>query len=370
MGGMGSQQPSQTPEPAPEQIKEDPKAVKWLTYKDAGVDTAEAERAVTLIKEHAKRTFDKHVLTGLGGFGSLYMPDLKGIDEPVLVAGSDGVGTKLMLAFMLDKHDTIGQDCVAMCVNDVLCQGAKPLFFLDYISTGKVDAEKIEDIVKGIADGCVLAECALVGGETAEMPGLYEEDEYDLAGFCVGVVDKNLIIDGKKVKENDKIIGLKSSGLHSNGFSLARKVFLEVTELKLTDRIGELDGKRLGDVLLEPTRIYTKQIKTILKTAQPSALVHITGGGFIGNIPRVIPEGLGVRLDTNAWDRPMVFELIQKLGNIEEREMFSTFNMGIGMMAIVSEADAAPVIEALAAEGEEAFIIGEIVSRNTEYIAE
>jgi len=333
-----------------------------VTYKDAGVDTKEGERAVKLMKEHVNKTFDKGVLAGLGGFGSLYMPELKGVKEPVLVAGTDGVGTKLMIAFAMDKHDTIGQDCVAMCVNDVLCQGAKPLFFLDYIATGHVEAEKIAEIVKGVADGCVIAGCSLVGGETAEMPGLYKDNEYDLAGFCVGLVDKDRIIDGKTVSEGDVIVGLKSSGLHSNGFSLARKVLLEKSELKVTTRIGELDGLPLGEVLLTPTRIYTKQVQTILDLTQPKAFIHITGGGFFENIPRVMPPGLGVRLDKEAWERPRIFEVIQKLGGIEEKEMFSTFNMGIGMMAIIDKDAASSVLEGLAKDGEEALVIGEIVS--------
>ena len=331
-----------------------------LTYKDAGVDTGEGERAVSLMKEHVKKTFDKGVLSGIGGFGSLYMPDLSGLSAPVLVAGTDGVGTKLMIAFMTDRHDTVGQDCVAMCVNDVLCQGATPLFFLDYIATGRVDAEKIADIVKGVADGCLLGECALVGGETAEMPGLYKEGEYDLAGFCVGLVDREKIIDGRDVSEGDAVIGLMSSGLHSNGFSLARKVIFEVAELKPEDRPQELGGLTVGEALLTPTRIYTKQVKAILKRTQPKALIHITGGGFYENIPRVIPSGLGVSIDKGTWTPPKVFGLIQSLGGIEEKEMFSTFNMGIGLMAIVAKSEAAPVLELLAAEGERAAVIGEV----------
>ena len=334
-----------------------------LTYKDAGVDTKEGEAAVKLMMEHVTKTFDKGVLTGLGGFGSLYQPDLTGIKTPVLVAGSDGVGTKVMIAFMMDKHDTVGQDCVAMCVNDVICQGATPLFFLDYIATGQVKAEKIAAIVRGIADGCVLGECALVGGETAEMPDMYEADKYDLAGFCVGIVDKDKIIDGKNVGEGDVIIGLNSSGLHSNGFSLVRKIIFENNKFKVTDRIGEFDGQALGDVLLTPTRIYTKQVRTITGVTTPHALVHITGGGFHENIPRVLPPGLGVRIEKESWVRPKIFEIIQKLGNIEEKEMFSTFNMGIGLMAIIDKKDADSVIEKLAAEGEEATIIGEIVKK-------
>ncbi|MCL2112088.1 MAG: phosphoribosylformylglycinamidine cyclo-ligase [Clostridiales bacterium] len=333
-----------------------------LTYKDAGVDTKEGELAVKLMKEHVQKTFDKGVLSGLGGFGSLYMPDLTGVSEPVLVAGADGVGTKLMLAFMMDRHDTVGQDCVAMCVNDVLCQGARPLFFLDYIATGRVDAAKVADIVRGVADGCVIAECALVGGETAEMPGLYGSDEYDMAGFCVGLVDKSRIIDGKDVKAGDAIIGLKSSGLHSNGFSLARKVLFEVAGLKADDAVDFCcGGGTLGEALLTPTRIYTKQVRAILGATQPKAFVHITGGGFYENIPRVLADGLGARIDKGAWERPEIFGLIQKLGGIEEREMFSTFNMGIGLMAVVAAEDAEAVLEALDGGGEAAALIGEVV---------
>jgi len=332
-----------------------------LTYKSAGVDTAEGEHAVRLMKEHVKKTFDSGVLSDIGGFGSLYMPDLTGISAPVLVAGSDGVGTKLMVAFMMDKHDTIGQDCVAMCVNDVLCQGAKPLFFLDYIAAGRVRAEKIAEIVKGVAEGCVLAECALVGGETAEMPGLYEEDEYDLAGFCVGLVDRDRIIDGRNVKEGDVIIGIGSSGLHSNGYSLARKVLFEIAGYKPEDKPEEIEGLSVGEVMLTPTRIYTKQVKAILGLTQPKALIHITGGGFYENIPRVMPTGLGASIRKESWTPPKIFSLIQKIGGIDEKEMYSTFNMGIGLMAIVDKEAAAPIIELLKSEGEAAAVIGEVL---------
>jgi len=331
-----------------------------LTYKDAGVDTKAGELAVKLMKERVKSTYDKGVLSGIGGFGSLYMPDLTGVSAPVLVAGTDGVGTKLMIAFMMDKHDTIGQDCVAMCVNDVLCQGAKPLFFLDYIATSRVDAEKIAEIVRGVADGCIIGECALVGGETAEMPGLYKPDEYDLAGFCVGLVDRDRIIDGRNIEEGDVIIGVKSSGLHSNGFSLVRKVLFEIAGLKPGDKPPELDGQTLAEALLTPTRIYTKAVREILGRTQPKALIHITGGGFYENIPRVMPPGLGARIRKETWSRPKIFDMVQSLGNIDEKEMFSTFNMGIGLMAVVDKMSATPVIELLAAGGEAAAEIGEI----------
>ena len=360
-GGLGSL--LGMPGPAQPQVNEEKKTDEELTYEDAGVDTREGARAVSLMKEHARRTFDKGVLSGLGGFGSLYLPDLAGVKEPVLVAGADGVGTKLKIAFMMDKHDTVGQDCVAMCVNDVLCQGAKPLFFLDYIATQKIDAEKVADIVKGIADGCVIAGCSLVGGETAEMPGFYKKGEYDLAGFCVGLVDRSKIIDGNNVEEGNVVLGLKSSGLHSNGFSLARKVLFGKGGLKATDKIGELGEQRLGDVLLEPTRIYTKQVSAIQNITQPKALINITGGGFIENISRVMPEGLAVRVDIEAWERPKIFEIIQYLGKVETGEMYSTFNMGIGMMAVVDKESAEAVTNALNADEEEAYVIGEVVSR-------
>ncbi|MDR1272558.1 MAG: phosphoribosylformylglycinamidine cyclo-ligase [Clostridiales Family XIII bacterium] len=329
-----------------------------LTYRDAGVDTREGERAVKLMKEHVKKTFDAGVMGGLGGFGSLYLPDLTDVGEPVLVAGTDGVGTKLMVAFMADRHDTVGRDCVGMCVNDVLCQGAKPLFFLDYIAAGKVKAEKIADIVKGVADGCIEGGCALVGGETAEMPGLYAEDEYDLAGFCVGLVDRDRIIDGSGISEGDVIIGLASSGLHSNGYSLARKVVFEKAGLGIDDEFPGL-GVSVADALLEPTRIYARQVHKILSRTQPKGLVHITGGGYYENIPRIFPAGLGARIETSSWQKPALFEAIAELGGIAEKEMYSTFNMGIGLMAIVDRKAVDTVMGGLESIGEKAFVIGE-----------
>ncbi|MDR0885169.1 MAG: phosphoribosylformylglycinamidine cyclo-ligase [Clostridiales Family XIII bacterium] len=330
-----------------------------LTYKDAGVDTKEGERAVKLMKDHVKRTFDKGVLTGLGSFGSLYLPDLTGMEAPVLVAGSDGVGTKLMLAFAMDKHDTVGQDCVAMCVNDVLCQGAKPLFFQDYIATGYVNAEKVAGIVKGVADGCVLGRCSLVGGETAEMPGLYSDGEYDMAGFCVGIVDKKRIIDGSTIKEGDKIIGIESSGVHSNGFSLVRKVFFDKAGLSPFDTIPELD-RPVGEVLLEPTRIYTVQVQALQEKVNIKGMVHITGGGFYENIPRVMPSGLGAKIQKNSWTRPDIFGAIMKYGNIDEKEMFKTFNMGIGLIFVVSPEDVEKTMDTLLTVGEDPTVIGEV----------
>lgn len=331
-----------------------------LTYKDAGVDTKEGGRAVELMKDHVKRTFSPNVLTGLGSFGSLYQLDLEGITEPVLVSGTDGVGTKLKIAFLSDKHDTVGQDCVAMCVNDIVCQGAAPLFFLDYIATGKVQAEKIADIVKGIADGCVLSDCSLVGGETAEMPSFYDDDEYDMAGFAVGIVDKKKIIDGSKVAEGNVIIGLPSSGIHSNGYSLVRKVFFDRMNMDVADYVEEL-GCTLGEALITPTRIYVRPAKAVFKKYNVNGVVHITGGGFYENIPRILPEGLCAEISVGTWDVLPIFRYIKKCGNIEPKEMFSTFNMGIGMMMVVEEKDAEGIMNILQAEGEKPSVIGRIV---------
>lgn len=333
---------------------------KKLTYKEAGVDTKEGERAVSLMKPHVKKTFNENVLTGLGGFGSLFRLDVKGMEEPVLVSGTDGVGTKLKLAFLMDRHDTVGQDCVAMCVNDVLCQGAKPLFFLDYIATGKVKAEKIADIVKGIADGCVLAGCALVGGETAEMPDFYAEGEYDMAGFAVGVVDKKKMIDGSKIKAGDVMIGIPSSGVHSNGYSLVRKLFFDQLKMSVEDPVEEL-GTTLGEALITPTKIYAKACEAVFEKSEVNGIVHITGGGFYENIPRIIPEGLGVKICLGSWQIPPIFKYIQEKGAIEQKEMFSTFNMGIGMMMAADAGKAEAVLAALKQAGERAAIVGEIV---------
>ncbi len=335
------------------------KMSKNLTYKDAGVDTKEGGRAVELMKDHVKRTFSENVLTGLGSFGSMFRLDLDGITEPVLVSGTDGVGTKLKIAFLMDKHDTVGQDCVAMCVNDIVCQGAVPLFFLDYIATDKVHAEKIADIVKGIADGCVLSECSLVGGETAEMPSFYGEDEYDIAGFAVGIVDRNKIIDGSKVSAGDIMIGLHSSGIHSNGYSLVRKIFFEKMDMDVQDYVDEL-GTTLGDALITPTRIYVKACKAIFGKYDIHGIVHMTGGGFYENIPRILPDGLGAEIETGTWKVPYIFKYIKECGNVEAREMFSTFNMGIGMILIIDPADADGVMAALSAVGERPAVIGKI----------
>ncbi len=328
-------------------------------YKNAGVDTKEGERAVKLMGEHVKKTFGKGVLGGLGGFGSIFKPDLTGIKEPVLIAGTDGVGTKLKLAFMMDKHDTVGQDLVAMCVNDVLCQGASPLFFLDYIATGHVEAEKIAEIVKGIADGCVLAECALVGGETAEMPGFYAKNEYDLAGFAVGMADLNNTIDGSKIKEGDIIVGVPSTGLHSNGYSLARKIFFEQENMEAEDYVEEL-GESIGEALIRPTAIYTKEVKAVLEKVACHGIIHITGGGFYENVPRVIPKGLGACILYGSWDVPAIFKFMQKKGDVSEKDMFSTFNMGIGMMFVISKEDRETVFGIFERIGTKAWEIGTI----------
>ena len=340
---------------------------KKLTYKDAGVDTKEGERAVSLMKEHVKGTFNENVLTGLGSFGSLFSLDVKGMSQPVLVSGTDGVGTKLKIAFMMDRHDTVGIDCVAMCVNDVLCQGAKPLFLLDYIATGKVKAEKIADIVKGIAEGCRQGGSALVGGETAEMPDFYSDGEYDMAGFSVGVVDKDKIITGEKIAVGNKVIGIPSSGIHSNGYSLVRKVFFDKMDMKVTDYVEEL-GQTLGEALLTPTKIYAKACDAVLPAFDVKGIVHITGGGFYENIPRILPEGTAVSIDVGTWKVPPIFPYIKKCGNIDRKEMFSTYNMGVGMMMVVDAADADAVVKALQAAGEDASVIGQIVEEKDEKV--
>lgn len=340
---------------------------KKLTYKDAGVDTKEGERAVSLMKDHVKQTFNENVLTGLGSFGSLFQIDVATMKQPVLVSGTDGVGTKLKIAFLMDKHDTVGIDCVAMCVNDVLCQGAKPLFFLDYIATGKVKAEKIADIVKGIAEGCRQAGSALVGGETAEMPDFYGEGEYDMAGFSVGMADKEKIITGKKVDEGNVIVGIASSGIHSNGYSLVRKVFFDKMGMDVKDHVEEL-GMSLGEALLTPTKIYAAACNAVIPKFDVKGIVHITGGGFFENIPRILPEGLAAKIKIGTWEVPPIFPYIKKCGNIDKIEMFSTFNMGVGMMMIVEAKDADAVVKALRAAGETADIIGQVVKTDDDQV--
>lgn len=332
---------------------------KGLSYKDSGVDTKAGYQAVKLMKEHVKKTHTKGVLTDIGGFGGLFALDNK-YKEPVLVSGTDGVGTKLKIAFMMDKHDTIGEDCVAMCVNDILCQGGKPLFFLDYVATGKLEPEKIAQIVKGVSNGCIKAGCALIGGETAEMPGLYSEDEYDLAGFSVGIVEKSKIIDGSKIKEGDVLIGLPSSGVHSNGFSLVRKLFFEVKKMKVNQYIDELETT-LGESLLKPTRIYTNPLYEIVEKFDIKGISHITGGGFYENIPRMIPEGYSANVDVRNIDVLPIFKLMERLGNIDIDEMYSTFNMGVGIVMAVDKDEADKVMAYLKSKDEKSYLMGEII---------
>ncbi|MBR5424207.1 MAG: phosphoribosylformylglycinamidine cyclo-ligase [Clostridia bacterium] len=330
-------------------------------YAEAGVDITAGYRSTELIKKHAAKTFVPGMMSGLGGFGGLFKPDIAGMKSPVLVSGTDGVGTKLKLAFLMDRHDTVGIDCVAMCVNDVICCGASPLFFLDYIACGKNVPERIADIVKGVAEGCVQAGAALVGGETAEMPGFYPENEYDLAGFAVGVVDEEKIIDHSKMRPGDAIIALPSSGVHSNGFSLVRKVF-DVERADITSPVEELGGRSLGETLLTPTKIYVKPVQSLFGSVDVRGISHITGGGFYENIPRCIPDGLGARIEKSAVKVPPIFGLIQKAGGIDERDMFNTFNMGVGMCVIVPAAQAAKALELLGCAGEDAYVIGEIAA--------
>ncbi len=330
------------------------------SYKAAGVDITAGYRAVELMKEHIKKTATAGVCSGIGGFGGLFELDLTGIERPVLVSGTDGVGTKLKLAFIMDKHNTIGIDCVAMCVNDIICCGAKPLIFLDYIACGKNYPEKIAEIVEGVAEGCVQSGAALIGGETAEMPGFYPVDEYDLAGFSVGVVDKKKIIDNSKICEGDVIIALPSSGVHSNGFSLVRRVFdVENEDIKKPE--PDLGGRSIGECLLEPTKIYVKPMLELFDKVNVKGVSHITGGGFYENIPRSIPEGLSAKIKRSAVRVLPIFDLIAKRGNIPERDMFNTFNMGVGMSVIVSSKDADRAIEVLQSCGEDAYVIGEVV---------
>ncbi len=339
------------------------------SYAAAGVDITAGYRAVELMKSHIARTMTKGVCSDIGGFGGLFELDLQGITKPVLVSGTDGVGTKLKLAFLMDKHDTVGIDCVAMCVNDIICAGARPLFFLDYIACGKNVPEKIADIVKGVAEGCVQAGAALIGGETAEMPGFYPIDEYDLAGYSTGVVDKTKIIDHKTMKAGDVIIALPSSGVHSNGFSLVRKV-LDVENADIKSPVAELGGKSIGETLLTPTKIYVKPVLALLEKVQVKGISHITGGGFYENIPRSIPEGLGAKIDRSAVRVLPIFELIAKRGNISERDMFNTFNMGVGMSIVVSAEDVEGAMAILRENGEDPYVIGEIVASDDKIVIE
>ncbi len=334
------------------------------SYKDAGVDVEAGYEGVRLMKKDVQRTFRPEVLTDIGGFGGLFALNKDKYQEPVLVSGTDGVGTKLKIAFLMDKHDTIGIDCVAMCVNDIACSGAEPLFFLDYIALGKNRPEKVAEIVKGVADGCVMAGCALVGGETAEMPGFYPEDEYDVAGFAVGIVDKCKVINGKSIKAGDTLIGVSSSGIHSNGYSLVRKVLLSGRE-KLSEKVESL-GTTLGEELLKPTKIYVKTILDLKDKYEIKGICHITGGGFYENMPRMLPEGLGIKVNKGSWPVLPIFDLIQKSGNVSDRDMFNTFNMGIGIAMAVDSKIATEVVNYLNREKEEAYIIGEIVSGKSE----
>ena len=329
------------------------------SYASAGVDITAGYRAVELMKSHIARTMTSGVCSDVGGFGGLFELDTTGIEKPVLVSGTDGVGTKLKLAFLMDKHDTVGIDCVAMCVNDIICCGAKPLFFLDYIACGKNIPERIASIVSGVAEGCVQSSAALIGGETAEMPGFYPVDEYDLAGFSVGVVDKSKILDPSTMKAGDVVIALPSSGVHSNGFSLVRKVF-DVENSDIKSPREELGGKSIGETLLAPTKIYVKPVLALLEQVKVKGISHITGGGFYENIPRSIPDGLGAVIERNAVRVLPIFDLIAKEGNISERDMFNTFNMGVGMSIVVAREDAEKAVEILKANGEDAYVIGKI----------
>ncbi|QNK56604.1 phosphoribosylformylglycinamidine cyclo-ligase [Paenibacillus sp. PAMC21692] len=333
-------------------------------YKKAGVDIAAGNEAVERMKKHVKRTYRPEVLAELGGFGGLFGLDKDKYEEPVLVSGTDGVGTKLKLAFAMDKHDTIGIDAVAMCVNDIIVQGAEPLFFLDYLACGKVVPEKIEAIVKGISEGCVQSGCALIGGETAEMPGMYSEEEYDIAGFTVGIVDKKKMIDGSTIAPGDAVLGFASSGIHSNGFSLVRRLLLEEAGYSLDQQLDELDGAKLGDVLLEPTRIYVKQALKLIEEVQVKGMAHITGGGFIENIPRVLPDGVNVDIAYGSWPILPIFGLMQDKGAISNRDMFTTFNMGIGLVIVVPADQAEKAIKVSGELGEKAYRIGTVTEGN------
>lgn len=338
------------------------------SYKAAGVDVTAGYRSVELMKEHVARTMTQGVLSGIGGFGGLFEIDTTGINKPVLVSGTDGVGTKLKVAFLLDKHDTVGIDCVAMCVNDIICCGAKPQFFLDYIAIGKNYPEKVAEIVKGVAEGCVQSGCALIGGETAEHPGMMPEDEYDLAGFSVGVVDKDKILQPETQKAGDVMIGIRSSGVHSNGFSLVRKVF-DISEKTVACYYDEL-GATLGETLLTPTRIYVKAILSLIDNVKVKSVSHITGGGFYENIPRSLPDSISVKIQRKDVQVLPIFDLIAKTGNIPERDMFNTYNMGVGMTVVVDSTDADKAIEILKAAGEDAYVIGELVNSDEGVIIE
>ena len=338
------------------------------SYKAAGVDVTAGYRAVELMKAHVARTMTNGVISGIGGFGGLLELDTTGINKPVLVSGTDGVGTKIKIAFLLDKHDTVGIDCVAMCVNDIICCGAKPLFFLDYIAIGKNYPEKVAQIVSGVAEGCVQSGCALIGGETAEHPGLMPEDEYDLAGFSVGIVDKDKILNPDTQKAGDVMIAIKSSGVHSNGFSLVRKVF-DISEKTVGKYYEELGGT-LGETLLTPTRIYVKPILSLLDSVKVKSISHITGGGFYENIPRSLPKNLSAYIKKSDVQILPIFDLIAKVGNVPEHDMFNTYNMGVGMTVVVDKSEADKAVEVLKANGEDAYILGELVESDEGVIIE
>ncbi|MDO5322478.1 MAG: phosphoribosylformylglycinamidine cyclo-ligase [Clostridia bacterium] len=339
------------------------------SYRSAGVDITAGYKSVELMKSHIARTNVPGVVSGIGGFGGLFAPDLTGMKEPVLVSGTDGCGTKVKMAILMDKHDTIGVDAVAMCVNDIICCGAKPLFFLDYIACGKNVPEKIASIVSGVAEGCVQSGCALIGGETAEHPGMMPAEDYDLAGFAVGVVDKEKIIDNSRMQAGDAVIALASSGIHSNGFSLCRKVFdIDNNNPALYVPCDDLDGRTIAETLLTPTKIYVKSILALMEQVDVKGVSHITGGGFYENIPRSIPDGLGAKIDKQAVRVLPIFDLIAKTGNIPERDMFNTFNMGVGMSVVVPAAQVELALEILKANGEDAYVIGEIVESEDKVI--
>lgn len=340
-----------------------------LSYRDAGVDIDAGNEAVLSIKPMVQATYRPEVMGDLGGFGGLFALDTSRYCQPVLVSGTDGVGTKLQVAFMMDKHDTIGQDVVAMCVNDILAQGAEPLFFLDYLAVGKLLPEQVAQIVKGVASACKASGCSLIGGETAEMAGFYRHGEYDIAGFCVGVAEKDQLLPKQTIGAGDKIIGLPSSGLHSNGFSLVRKICFDHAGLAIDAWVTELNTT-LGDALLTPTRLYPKQVLPLLNQADIKGVVHITGGGFYDNIPRVLPDNCGVRIYAESWPMPAIFPFLQQLGNVAPHEMYRTFNMGIGLMLVVPESQVEEVIALLAAQGEAAYLIGEVVAGEHDVVIE
>lgn len=332
-------------------------------YDEAGVSVEAGYEVVRRIKSHVNRTKRPGVVGGIGGFGGLFDLASLGYKEPVLISGTDGVGTKLMVAKMMNKHDTIGIDCVAMCVNDIAAQGAEPLFFLDYIACGKNNPALLEQVVAGVADGCVQSEAGLIGGETAEMPGMYAEDEYDLAGFAVGVAERSNIVDGSAITTGDVLIGLPSSGVHSNGFSLVRKALFEEAGYDVNTKLEELDGKTIGEVLLEPTRIYVKALKPLFAKHLIKGVAHITGGGFIENIPRMYADGLAAKIDTSSWNVPPIFDVIEKAGNVNHAEMFNVFNMGIGMVLAVDESKAEEALNTLSENNETAYVIGKMIER-------